>query len=107
MFARSLVTLGAGLLVSACTMIASPPPPDPAPNPPRSDETDDRCGAGRVQDRVGRTYSESLGQTLLQESGAGALRVMRPGYAYTLEYRADRLNVRVDEAGVITAIGCG
>ncbi|SDK09808.1 I78 family peptidase inhibitor [Billgrantia gudaonensis] len=109
MFARCLVTLGATLMVSACAMTESPPPRDSGPySPPsRGDDAEDRCGAGRVQDRVGLTYSESLGQALLQESGAGTLRVMRPGHAYTLEYRADRLNVRVDEAETITDIGCG
>ncbi|WP_240454097.1 I78 family peptidase inhibitor [Halomonas sp. NO4] len=103
----ALIPLVAGLLLSGCAMTASPPPREPAPPPPRVDGGDDACGAGRVQDRVGQTYSEALGQSLQQASGADALRVMRPGHAYTLEYRADRLNVRVDEAGVITAIGCG
>jgi hypothetical protein len=44
---------------------------------------------------------------MLAESGAAAMRVMHPGQAYTLEYRADRLSIRLDEDGVITTIGCG
>ncbi|TFH85847.1 hypothetical protein EQG41_15595 [Billgrantia azerbaijanica] len=93
-------------------MTASPPPREPAPLPPRVEpgrgsSGDDPCGAGRVQDRVGRAYSEALGEALRRESGAGALRVMRPGEAHTLEYRAERLNVHLDEDEVITAIRCG
>lgn len=82
---------------------------EPAPEPPRvtSGEDEDTCGAGRVQDRVGRDFDEALGTSLREESGAEMLRVMRPGEAYTLDYRAERLNVRLDENGTITALDCG
>ncbi|MFY0991756.1 I78 family peptidase inhibitor [Halomonas sp. C05BenzN] len=88
-------------------MTQSNAPREPAPEPPRVSEGGDACGARHVQDRVGRQYDETLGQSIHEESGAGAFRVLRPGEAHTLEYRADRLNVRLDEDGVITAIGCG
>ncbi|MCH4563869.1 I78 family peptidase inhibitor [Halomonas sp. EGI 63088] len=96
-----------GLVVAGCASMSSPPPRDPAPRPPTVSEGGDGCGAGPVQDRVGRHYGESLGESIRRESGAGAFRVMRPGEAHTLEYRGDRLNVRLDEDGVITDIGCG
>ncbi|MCG6659721.1 hypothetical protein HOP52_18385 [Halomonas campisalis] len=97
-----------GMLLMGCTaMPTTPPPHEPAPPPPAADRQEDTCGAQRVQAHVGEKYSEALGEALEQTSGAQALRVMRPGYAYTLEYRAERLNVRLDEDGVITAIGCG
>lgn len=99
--------LAIGLVLVGCASMSSPPPRDAAPRPPTVTEGGDRCGAGRVQDRVGRHYDESLGDSIRSESGAGVLRVMRPGEAHTLEYRGDRLNVRLDEDGVITAIGCG
>ncbi|PMR72136.1 hypothetical protein C1H69_22315 [Billgrantia endophytica] len=82
-------------------------PREPAPEPPRVSEEGDTCGASRVQDRVGRQFDEALGESMREQSGAGTIRVMRPGHAYTLEYRADRLNVRVDDNEVITDIGCG
>lgn len=95
------------MLVGCTSATSSSVPHEPAPLPPRVEAREDSCGAGRVQDRVGRAYDEGLGQAILEESGAATLRVMRPGHAYTLEYRDDRINVRVDDNEVISDIGCG
>lgn len=102
------LTLGlvAGLALAGCTVSNQTPAPESAPPPPVV-ETSGDCGAERVQDRVGREYSDSLGASIQAESGAASLRVMRPGEAHTLEYRADRINVRLDERDTITDIGCG
>lgn len=106
-FRFSLASASLALLVG-CTSATSPAVPhEPAPLPPRVEAREDSCGAGRVQDRVGRAYDEALAQAILEESGAGALRVVRPGHAYTMEYRDDRINVHVDENEVIADIGCG
>ncbi|CAM3601133.1 I78 family peptidase inhibitor [Halomonas lysinitropha] len=96
------------MLMTACSATnESTVPRDPAPEPPRVSEGDDACGAGRVQGWVGKPFDTESGGTLRKESGAEALRVMRPGEAYTLDYRAERLNVRLDERGRITALECG
>ncbi|MBE0488767.1 MAG: hypothetical protein IBX53_06780 [Halomonas sp.] len=86
--------------------MSSPPPHESAPPPPRV-EARGECGAAQVQDRVGRDYSEALGEAIRAESGAARMRVIRPGEAVTLDYRPDRLNVRLDENDVISEIGCG
>lgn len=99
--------LVAALLLSACTGTPQPMPAEEAPPPPSITDADDACGARTVQDRVGREYTGALGEAIAEESGAATIRVMRPGEAHTLEYRGDRLNVRLDEDGVITDIGCG
>ena len=78
-----------------------------APPPPRVSEREDACGAQHVQDRIGRQHDESLTASIRQESGAVALRVIRPGHVYTMDYRGERINVHIDEGGVITSIGCG
>jgi hypothetical protein len=85
----------------------SNPPHEPAPKPPQVDEGEDPCGARHVQDRIGRDYDEALGESIQRESGAATLRVIRPGHAYTMEYRGDRINVHIDESDTITDIGCG
>jgi hypothetical protein len=82
-------------------------PHDPAPKPPQVGEREDACGAGRVQDRIGRRYDETLGESIRRDSGAATLRVIRPGHAYTMEFQDDRINVHIDEGGTITDIGCG
>lgn len=60
-----------------------------------------------MQDRVGRRYDEALGESIQRESGAATLRVIRPGHAYTMEFRGDRINVHIDDSDTITDIGCG
>lgn len=92
---------------SSATPNSSTAEREPAPQPPRVSEREDACGAQRVQDRIGRQHDESLTASIRQESGAVALRVIRPGHAYTMDYRGERINVHIDEGGVITSIGCG
>lgn len=106
MLPKMLTPLAAGLLLAGCGATSAPPAHEPAPPPPTV-ETSGDCGAQRVQDRVGRDYTEALGEAIRAESGAGAMRVMRPGDVFTMEYRGDRINVRLDEGGRITDIGCG
>lgn len=110
MLYRILILVSAGLILTGCagqSSTAVSPDRGKAPEPPTMSQSDDLCGAEQVQRYVGRSYTEALSDTLEQESGAGALRVKRPGMAYTLEYRADRLDVSVNEEDVIQTIQCG
>lgn len=105
-----LCLMSVGLtLLTGCTHMpnASNPASEPAPKPPRVSESEDACGAQRVQDRVGRRYDEALGESIRRESGAATLRTIPPGHAYTMEYRGDRINVHLDSSDTITNIGCG
>ncbi len=106
---RSCLAAAGLMLLAGCSpMSQSNASHEPAPKPPRvTSESEDACGANRVQDRIGRRYDDALGEAIRRESGAAMLRVMRPGEAHTLDYRADRLNVHLDEGGTITDIGCG
>ncbi|MHB0776147.1 I78 family peptidase inhibitor [Halomonas sp. WWR20] len=104
------VLLGAGLL-SACQ---SRMPPEAPPSPPRvaaatpdTSGIDTTCGAEAVQSAVGRALDEALRERLASESGAARVRTMRPGQAYTMDYREDRLSVRVDAQGRIESLSCG
>ncbi|ETX14491.1 hypothetical protein OCH239_02700 [Roseivivax halodurans JCM 10272] len=83
---RVLILLAAGL--AACTA-AEPNPSAPA------------CGADGYQSLVG---SPLAAVTLPAELPQ---RVIRPGEIVTMEYRADRLTIDVDEAGTITGVRCG
>lgn len=101
-----LLPFAAVLLLAGCAARSPAPEPDPAPPPPRV-EASGECGAERVQDRIGRTFDDTLGEAIEAESGAASMRVVRPGEAVTLDYRADRLNVRLDDEDVIDEIVCG
>lgn len=110
MLHRTLTIMAAALILAGCAGSASTssaPTRDEAPEPPTMSQPDDACGAQQVQGYVGEAYTEALGERLEQESGAGDVRVKRPGQAHTLEYRADRLDVSVDDVGVIQAVQCG
>src|SRR5690554_8095622 len=96
----------ASLLLVGCAGMSSPPPHESAPPPPRV-EASGECGAARVQDRVGRDYSEALGQSIRDESGAAAMRVIRPGAAVTVQYRPARHTVRLADDDVTRESGRG
>jgi len=80
------------LALAACAAPAGQGPADP-----------DACGASALQHLVGKTEA-ALAATALP---AGALRVIRPGMAVTMEYSPQRLNIELDETGHITRVFCG
>lgn len=107
---RILTLVAAGLILTGCagqSSTAASPERDMAPEPPTRSQSEDVCGSKQVQRYVGQPYTEALGDTLEQESGAATVRVKRPGRPYTMEYRADRLDVSVDEKDLIQTIQCG
>jgi hypothetical protein len=66
-----------------------------------------RCEAGRAQSLVGQASSSDLGSRALQLTGARTIRWIRPGYAVTMDYREDRLNIELDARGRVAALRCG
>ncbi len=65
------------------------------------------CDAAPVQDLVGKPSGEALGADALARSGAKVMRWIRPGQVVTMEYREDRLNLHLDDKGVVARINCG
>ncbi|MDR9438049.1 MAG: I78 family peptidase inhibitor [Halomonas sp.] len=102
-----LTAAGLSLMTACSAMNESASRREPAPEPPRVTDGEDACGVEHVQARVGRHFDAALGASLREASGADGLRVMRPGEAHTLDYRPERLNVRLDERDRITALDCG
>jgi hypothetical protein len=66
-----------------------------------------RCDASRAQKLIGRTKSAEVGAKALRLSGATALRWIAPGTMVTMDYRENRVNLRVDGAGKIVKVDCG
>jgi hypothetical protein len=87
------------LLLGSCACTPESEPQDP-PNdlgPPVAES----CPAEDYQGLIGSplaavTYPSDLNA-----------RVVRPGDVMTMEYRGDRMNIRVDDEGVITQVTCG
>lgn len=94
---RRLVLL-APLMFAACVEAESPP--DPGVIVPPSPEGS--CGAPDLQYLVGQ--SDSVLQTM---KFGGDTRIIYPGMAVTMDYREDRLNIEIDEAGKISRVNCG
>jgi hypothetical protein len=83
---------------AACIPPAEPQTPPPAP---------DKCDAAPVQGYVGSHAAGPVVEKIVAESGSRNARVIRPGMAVTMDYREDRVNVRVDDANRILSISCG
>jgi hypothetical protein len=124
------LSLFALLSVAACTPVASnePPPggedggestagskPQMKSGPLPAEEQirvapgimDASCSAEAAQRFVGRNADEGTVQSAMSASGAKAVRVIKPDMMVTMDYRGDRLNIRVDATGKIIEIACG
>lgn len=64
--------------------------------------TKDTCGAAGLEHLVGQDMSALAAMTFPDTT-----RFIPPDTAITMDYRAERLNFDLDEAGLITRIWCG
>lgn len=56
---------------------------------------------------VGEQATSELAAQMLRESGARAIRWVAPGMMVTMEFRADRLTVRLDPENRVASATCG
>ncbi len=66
-----------------------------------------RCDAARVQNFVGALGTTALGRVAASRAKAKSVRWLAPGSMATMDYRMDRLNIRVDGRNFITGLDCG
>jgi hypothetical protein len=86
----------AALLASGCATTA-----------PQGEAGAGKCDSAKAQALVGRSRSAGTGAEALRLSGAKSLRWIAPGTMVTMDYREDRLNLRVDAAGKVVKVDCG
>jgi hypothetical protein len=89
-------------ITAACTTV---PPGDTPPG--GGGESGFTCSAEGLQDLVGQPATSELGAEALRRSGARTLRWIRPGDAVTMDFRQDRVNVRLDAQSRAEAFDCG
>jgi Peptidase inhibitor I78 family len=118
------ISLFALLSVAACTPVTSSDTPpgvveghagdDTTGEPPHPEQIrvapgleDNPCRAEAAQRFVGQQSDRATVQAAVAASGAKSARVIEPGMMVTMDYRGDRLNIRVDANGRIVALTCG
>jgi hypothetical protein len=65
------------------------------------------CLAAKARSAVNRPYTDAAAEKARMAAGADKVRKLEPGRVYTMEFRPDRLTLRVDARGVVTSVSCG
>ncbi|MCK0140900.1 I78 family peptidase inhibitor [Aliiroseovarius sp. F20344] len=73
-----------------------------AETPPTTDVSQESCGAGNYMHLKGKDQVALMGLKLLENH-----RLIQPGMAYTQDFQPERLNVSIDEMGLVDRIWCG
>jgi Peptidase inhibitor I78 family len=85
---------------------ASPRPPQP-PGPPTPPPASGSCDHTRVRWAIGQPASDELLERARVGAGAGSARFLRPNQPVTMEYLGSRLNLGLDDRGVVRSVVCG
>jgi len=65
------------------------------------------CREAAASFALGEAYSDRLARRARRAASARVVRKVEPGRVYTMEFRADRLNLDVDQSGTVRAVRCG
>lgn len=105
------ILLFSPLLLMAC---ATAPPPGtvveggpPQPTPVHGVTPGHKCETAGTDQFIGRTGDSETGAAIMRVSHAAVLRWAPPGYMLTMDYREDRVTVRLGPDYKITEIRCG
>ena len=78
-----------------------------ATTPPAEAGGGGKCDSAKAQTLIGRARSAKVSAEALRLSGATALRWIAPGTMVTMDYRENRVNLRVDSAGKVVKVDSG
>ena len=98
-----LLAVAGAALMAGCAA----PAPAPAPAPASPPEPVYQCNADGARFAVGQPLTPQLEAAARVRSGAGIVRVLKPGDAATMELNGGRLNLDVDARGRVTDVRCG
>jgi len=82
------------------------PRPRPAPEaPPPADAT--ACDATQAQWLVGKTPGQADADQARTDARATSVRLLKPDQPVSMEFNAARLNIELDEKGMVVSVRCG
>jgi hypothetical protein len=90
--------------VSACATANAPVADDP---PVHGQTPGHTCQGDNLQQFVGQERTDALEAQILQVSKAAIVRWAPHGTAVTMDFRADRVTVFLDESNRVKRIACG
>ena len=100
--------LGSAVLLLALAACAAPPVPADQPPEERPTSTAQGvCDPSAVQAAVGKPATTDTIERVRVDSHSRVVRVLHPGQMVTMEFSAERVDIRVDGNNVILAITCG
>ena len=91
---RLLGLSAAAVMMSACATPATPP-------------STSACNSDAIRHYVGQVATSSVIEAARKAAGAEMVRSHKPGDPVTLDYRAERLNILVDDSKKILRATCG
>jgi hypothetical protein len=65
------------------------------------------CDAAPAQSAIGKPATPELVERVRIDSHSRVVRVLHPGEIITMEFSAERVNLRVDGNNVVLAVTCG
>lgn len=89
------------LSLSACAAV--PPANTGGPLPPSAMQ----CDASGASWAIGQAPSSEVVERVRVDTHSRVARVLRPGQVVTMEFSADRVNIRVNEREAIIGVTCG
>lgn len=96
------------LTLSGCISVQPVPPPGPFPPPPPPPPPSvGTCYAPPANFVVGQLATLATVEAARRAAGAQIVRTLAPGQVVTMEFAANRLNLRVNPLNVIIDVTCG
>lgn len=94
------------MALAACSAQTPPAGTTPAPAPVAGVAEGTSCGAEKFAAYIGKKATDHAIAAIRAAHGDQPMRVLKPGTAVTMDYRAERLNVSVDDSNTITRFAC-
>ncbi len=91
------------VLVLALPMAACAPMPPQQGGP----SMEMQCVAEAASWAMGMGVTDEIVQRVRVDTRSRDVRVIRPGQAVTMDYRADRVNIKLNERDAIVGVSCG